>query len=381
MYWIIDSICWAFSTFMIANGCYVKSGSSSMLGIDSPTFWIVTGVGSFLMYPVLLESILYICSPEEPKPKIDKKIAISYSPQYNITAFGIEKCHPFDSEKYRKIHEKLCVPSDYLIPRNCPRSLLLGVHSFLYLLSLNYSLQISRMVEIPVFFLPSFILRWRVLDPMLHGTHGSILAGCAAVENKKYGINLSGGYHHASSTSGGGFCIYADITLTIYWLRKWYPNTVKKVMIIDLDAHQGNGHERDFLSDDNVFIIDFYNAGVYPNDTRAKFAIKYEENFNRYDDDNTYLTRLENALSRCIKEFNPDFIVYNAGTDCMAGDPLGNLNLSDEGIIKRDEKVFKYALTNEIPILMLLSGGYQPENAPVIARSINNLISTFNLLS
>ena len=84
-------------------------------------------------------------------------------------------------------------------------------------------------------------------------------------------------------------------------------------------------------------------------------------------------------MKHCIKDFDPDFIIFNAGTDCMAGDPLGNLNITKNGIIQRDEIVFKHALNNKIPILMVLSGGYQLQNAPTIAESLTNLIEKFNL--
>ena len=84
-------------------------------------------------------------------------------------------------------------------------------------------------------------------------------------------MNLSGGFHHASTGGGGGFCIYPDITLIVHYLRSRMDK--KKIMIIDLDAHQGNGYERDFLDDHGVYIIDFYNHSIYPNDTTAKKAI------------------------------------------------------------------------------------------------------------
>jgi histone deacetylase 11 len=106
--------------------------------------------------------------------------------------------------------------------------------------------------------MPSELLRYRLLNPMLKATKGSIEGACMALE---YGwaINLSGGYHHATKSSGGGFCIYPDITLSIHHLRKWHFDRIKKVMIVDLDAHQGNGHERDFINDNTVFIFDCFN--------------------------------------------------------------------------------------------------------------------------
>lgn len=79
-----------------------------------------------------------------------------------------------------------------------------------------------------------------------------------------WSVNLSGGFHHASYTNGGGFCIYPDISLAVHYLRTRLG--IRKVMIVDLDAHQGNGHERDHLQDEGVFIVDFYNHYIYPDD-------------------------------------------------------------------------------------------------------------------
>lgn len=368
---------------MIINGARISYGNNSLLGYESFEFWLGGGLVVFFFYPIILEfCIWFISIMQSPKcPEQFPKNPIAYHPDYNITACGIEKLHPFDSRKYGKVFHDLDIQGPYIVPDRCPRSLLIAVHPFWFLLTLCYSFQIFRAVEVPVFFLPAPVLRWRVLNPMLLATHGSILAGCAAVTNRKFGINLSGGYHHASSTSCGGFCIYADITLTIYWLRKWYPEAVRKVLIVDLDAHQGNGHERDFIKDIDTFIIDFYNAEIYPGDFYAKGAIRYEENFNWEHSDEIYLEKMDIALRHCIKEFRPDFILYNAGTDSMHGDPLGNLNLSSSGIIKRDELVFDYATQNHIPVLMVLSGGYQKQNAPTIAKSIKNLNAKFNIFS
>ena len=84
----------------------------------------------------------------------------------------------------------------------------------------------------------------------------------------KWAINLGGGSHHASSTTGGGLCIYPDITLTIHYLKT--RNNIKKVLIIDLDANQGNGHERDHLNREDIYIVDAYNHNIYPGDREAK---------------------------------------------------------------------------------------------------------------
>ena len=123
----------------------------------------------------------------------------------------------------------------------------------------------------PLFFLPGFLLRWRVLDPMMRATEGSVLAACVA-EQIGWAVNLSGGFHHATTEYGGGFCIYPDITMMTHYLRTRLGK--RRIMIVDLDAHQGNGHERDHLEDPETFIVDFYNHGIYPQDYTAQKAIR-----------------------------------------------------------------------------------------------------------
>lgn len=134
------------------------------------------------------------------------------------------------------------------------------------------------------------------------------------------------------------------------------------------------------MGDDNVFIIDFYNAEIYPCDFKAKGAIRYEEIVHAHTTDSQYMDKLERALDTCVESFRPDFILYNAGTDCMEGDPLGGLNVSGNGIVERDEIVFRHALEKKVPVLMVMSGGYQESNAGVIANSISNLVAKFKLI-
>ncbi|KAI3966414.1 hypothetical protein MKW92_037902 [Papaver armeniacum] len=115
----------------------------------------------------------------------------------------------------------------------------------------------------------------------------------------------------------------------------------KLVMIIDLDAHQGNGHEMDFGNDSRVYILDMYNPDIYP------FVAG--------------------------NSFDPELVVYNAGTDILDGDPLGQLKVSPDGVASRDEKVFRFSKEKNIPLVMLTSGGYMKSSAKAIADSLTNL--------
>ena len=102
------------------------------------------------------------------------------------------------------------------------------------------------------------VLRYSTLNPMLLATQGSIDGACLALDFG-WAINLGGGFAHATKSSGDGAALFPDITLAAYYLKKWHSNRVKRVMIVDLDAHQGNGFARDFMGDEDIFILDCFN--------------------------------------------------------------------------------------------------------------------------
>lgn len=160
-------------------------------------------------------------------------------------------------------------------------------------------------------------------------TGGSVLAGKLALE-RGWAINIGGGFHHCSSNKGGGFCAYADITLLIHFVFNYYPQTVRNVMIVDLDAHQGNGHERDFKNNPNVYIMDVYNKGIYPFDELAKGYINKRVELQHFTQDEEYLRLVSKNFEEALNEFKPHLVVYNAGTDILTGDPLGCLAVSPQ---------------------------------------------------
>uniref|UniRef100_A0A914LA98 Histone deacetylase 11 n=1 Tax=Meloidogyne incognita TaxID=6306 RepID=A0A914LA98_MELIC len=301
---------------------------------------------------------------------------VVYTNEYNISFFGIERLHPFDSKKWGRVFQFL-VDSGHLKeeaiikPEEIKKKDLLFVHSPTYLCSLNSTIRLAFILEVCLVIpFPSCLVNRLVLRPLRFQTGGSILAAKLALQ---YGwaINIGGGFHHACSDTGGGFCVYADITLAIKILFE--DGLIKKAMIIDLDAHQGNGHENDFINDNRVYIMDFYNEQIYPKDGPAKKSISRAIPLRIGTSDEYYLSRLERELNEAFSEFIPNLVVYVAGTDSLSGDPLGLLRISSEGIIRRDELVFKATKQREIPIVMLTSGGYLQQTARVMADSIINL--------
>ncbi|XP_015249883.1 PREDICTED: histone deacetylase 11 [Cyprinodon variegatus] len=304
-------------------------------------------------------------------------LPIVYHPNYNITFMGLEKLHPFDSGKWGKVihflKEEQFVSDENLVEaREASDEDLLVVHTKRYLNRLKWSVVVASITEIPpLMLLPNSLVKRRVLRPLRTQTGGTIMAGKLAIE-RGWAINVGGGFHHCSSDKGGGFCAYADITLAIRFLFDRVEG-VSTATIIDLDAHQGNGHERDFLDDRRVFIMDVYNHNIYPGDGFAKRAIKRKVELEWGTEDSEYLQKVELHCEGALNELRPDVIVYNAGTDILDGDPLGGLSISPQGIIRRDELVFRAARRRGIPILMVTSGGYQKKTARIIADSILNL--------
>jgi histone deacetylase 11 len=306
-------------------------------------------------------------------------VPLIYSRNYNFSAFGLEKLHPFDSKKYDKIYRELQSAglrsaSDFLRPCSLTEDELLMVHSQQYLKSLKDSYQLARILEIgPTMFVPAVLLDWRILKPMRLGAGGTLLT---AREALKHGIaiNVGGGYHHASRDKGGGFCVYSDIPIAAKVLQK--EGLVKKVMIVDTDAHQGNGFAIEAKrSDGALFVLDYYDEVIYPH---PKVAEDWSVPFPRDTFGKEYLAKLEETLPQAIEQVKPDLIIYNAGSDVLASDPLSTLKLEVPEMNKRDLFVVENARAAKIPIAMVLAGGYGRESGIAHAQSIKAIINKYD---
>lgn len=330
------------------------------------------------------------------------KIPIIYHPGYNVSCGGLEKLHPFDTQKYAKIHDYLIKTVGMSAESFCTPSLisdqeLLKVHSKKYLNSLSSSSTLALITEVPVAALcPNIILQKYLLKPMRYATAGTVLGAQLALE-KGWAINLGGGYHHAKGNEGGGYCVYVDIPLAIHTLWKKNPNL--KVMIIDLDAHQGNGNSIFFKQEildgsgsikphARVALFDMYNKDIWPigsddlwplfgwTEEDALSSVRYNYPIPTNTQDEVYLKILKEKLPKALDEFKPDFVIYNAGSDILVGDTVGRLGVSAQGIINRDEYVFEQICKQRhIPLLMTLSGGYTQQSAGIIGRSIENIVN------
>lgn len=319
------------------------------------------------------------------------KIPLVYHPKYNISFFSLEKIlHAFDAQKYGKVFNTLssfnrftlqqCYSPEHEVTHND----LQVVHTRGYLQSLSASRVVAKIAEVPpLAIFPNALIQWCMLSPMRYAVQGTILASQLALQHG-WGINLGGGYHHAKAHKGEGFCVYADIPLAIRKLQ--LNHQIQSAMIIDLDAHQGNGLPAVFLhpsqssadevcyeANDHIHIFDMYNGDIYPQDHQAAGYVTFDYPLRKKTKDESYLTTLCDALPSAIETCHPDIVFYNAGTDIYEADPLGALSISKTGIVVRDEIVFRLCRDRKIPIVMVLSGGYTLESAKIIAESLQNL--------
>ncbi|XP_073954786.1 histone deacetylase 11 isoform X2 [Choristoneura fumiferana] len=306
----------------------------------------------------------------------DSQWPVIYDEKYNVSFWGLEKLHVFDSTKWHNIIEYLkeadFITEECLVkPNEAQKRDLRRVHTKKYLSSLKWSANVATIAEVPILAcLPNVFVQRAYLRPMRLQTGGSVLAGKLALE-RGWALNVGGGFHHCSGNRGGGFCPYADITLLLRCLMD--DDLIQNAMIVDLDAHQGNGYERDFLGVPEVYIMDMYNRQIYPKDSHAKQAIRRRIELRSNVEDLEYMLKLRQNLKAALNEFKPDILVYNAGTDVLNSDPLGRMRISEIGIIKRDEFVFEMCKSYKVPIVMLTSGGYLKKTAKIVADSIMNL--------
>ena len=185
-------------------------------------------------------------------------------------------------------------------------------------------------------------------------TGGTVLATKLALN---YGIacNTAGGSHHATSSEGAGFCVFNDVAVAAKYLTS--RGLANKILIIDLDVHQGNGNSEIFKNDNQVFTFSMHAKVNYPaKKSVSDLDIELEENL----EDREYIDILKNNL-KYLNEREFDFVFYIAGVDIHYNDRLGKLKISDNGIFERDELVIDNFFSNKIPICGVLGGGYNED--------------------
>ena len=305
-------------------------------------------------------------------------IPLIYHPCYNITAFGLERLHPFDGRKYLRIHDALIArglrrPGDFVRPGRVSRRDLLKLHTPEYLRSLGRTEALARILEVPIVRrLPGWAIDWRVLRPMRYATGGTLLACCQALEHG-VAINLGGGYHHAAAGGGGGFCVYADAPLAAKVLHD--EGRAGKVMVVDLDAHQGNGTAAVFQDWPWATILDLYERDIFPARKEPEdYPLPVRSGLTGVE----YLRIVQEALPVALDAVRPDLLIYNAGSDPFTEDPLAGFRLTKSDLAERDLIVVTMARERGIPVAMLLSGGYSAESWRIHTDGIEGVLARYD---
>jgi acetoin utilization deacetylase AcuC-like enzyme len=184
-----------------------------------------------------------------------------------------------------------------------------------------------------------------------YATGGTIAAAHASLE-EGYASNLAGGTHHSFADRGEGFCVLNDVAVAIRVLRA--KSRIRRAAIIDCDVHQGNGTATIFAGDEETFTFSMHGVNNYPL-FKAKSNLDVELPDGTNDDE--YLACLINHLPAVFAN-DPEIVFYLAGADPFAGDKLGRLALSIEGLRERDSTVLHACYGREIPAVTVMSGGY-----------------------
>lgn len=180
---------------------------------------------------------------------------------------------------------------------------------------------------------------------------------------------MAGGYHHASPQNAEGFCIYNDITITHHELvSKGLLPASDKILIVDIDAHQGNGNAYYFMENSNVTPLDIYNDDIYPRMPSPKARVDIGVPLHSGANGAHYLNALHNGLNQIKGTYRLAFVI--AGTDVLAVDPLGGLDLTMDDCVARDKVLLEKLRNLSIPFVVLGGGGYSKDSAKVISKSI-----------
>ncbi len=196
-------------------------------------------------------------------------------------------------------------------------------------------------------------------------SQGTIQGAIYSIKNK-VSMNIAGGTHHAFYDRGEAFCMLNDQAIAANYLIK--KGFFRKILIVDLDVHQGNGTASIFQNINDVFTLSFHGKNNYPfKKEKSDIDIEFENG----TDDKFYLKKLKNILPKTIDEFKPEFIFYLSGVDVMENDKLGKLSLSLEGCKERDRYVLELCKKNNIPLQISMGGGYSFELKNIIEAHSN----------
>ena len=256
--------------------------------------------------------------------------------KFPIKKFGALAKYLLDNKVVQKFH----------VPKACSIETMKTSHSLKYINDIkNKTLDIKLQKKI------GFPINDSVVRRSFVATGGTVLASKLALDSK-LACNTAGGSHHATFNFGAGYCVFNDVAVAANYLKK--KGYAKKILILDLDVHQGNGNSEIFQNDKDVLTFSMHCGTNYPaKKSKSDIDVPLNENM----EDEEYLNILYNNLKK-LDENSYDFVFYIAGVDIHYEDRLGKLKITDEGINKRDQIVVEHFNSKNISLCGVLGGGY-----------------------
>ena len=289
-------------------------------------------------------------------------LKIAFSPVYK---YELPEGHRFPMEKYELLPEQLVYEgtvsnSNFFEPNPLTKEQVLLTHLPEYYSKLegnDLTPREQRKIGFPM--TPKLFSRGLIISA------GTLECAYHAMENG-VALNIAGGTHHAYPDRGEGFCVLNDIAIASNCLLN--NRVVNKILIVDLDVHQGNGNAYIFRNTPEVFTFSMHGEKNYP---LRKETSNLDIGLPDKTSDDYYLNLLYNKLPELIDSVEPDLIFYQAGVDIMETDKLGRLRVSKKGVLKRDEFVFEICKRNNIPVVVSMGGGYPEKLTDLIDAHAN----------
>jgi acetoin utilization deacetylase AcuC-like enzyme len=289
-------------------------------------------------------------------------LKIAYDPIYQ---HPLPEGHRFPMQKYellpqQLLHEGTCGPENFFKPGLPADEDFLRAHCADYYQNLQQGgLSRREMRKVGFPWSPELVQRERrIAQGTIEGCHFALETGVC--------MNIAGGTHHAYSNRGEAFCMLNDQAIGAHYLL--YKKLAERILILDLDVHQGNGTAEIFTGIPEVFTFSMHGRANYP---FRKEVSDLDIPLEPGTEDEEYLSLLEKHLSRLKKKVDPDFVFYLSGVDILASDKLGTLAVSLEGCRLRDEMVFQWCHKHNLPVQCSMGGGYSPQLRTIVEAHAN----------
>jgi acetoin utilization deacetylase AcuC-like enzyme len=284
---------------------------------------------------------------------------------HEIYSSGLDRTARFPVDRYQLLAQKLSALDDenlisWQIPRLAKKEEILLVHQKEYVERFfNHQLSEKEIRRIG-------LRPWKkaIVERTLRLTGGALQAmEQVLIHGHRMAGNMAGGTHHAFREEGAGYCIFNDLAICAQ--QALLNSKVKKILILDLDVHQGDGTAKIFEGDERVFTVSLHGKNNFP---FRKQASDWDVEFENDTGDEEYLTVLDEVLSKLSSQ-TFDLVFFQAGVDALNSDALGLLNVSREGLGKRNQRVFAWREQMELPMVIFMGGGY--------AKPIDDTVDAF----